>query len=258
MSYSQGKYPIIRKIAIAKQTYDFTILCPEIAKEAKMGQFINIYPEGCSLRRPISICGIDPVNGTIRLVFEIRGDGTDKIAKLNEGELIDILAPLGKGWTIPKDCERIVVIGGGIGNPPILPIAEKYKEKVTVISGFRNSSAVILQDDFQKTGAEVILCTDDGSTGRKGFVTDALVETISKQKIDIIMACGPTPMLSAIAKIAKENSISCQVSLEERMGCGIGACLVCSCKTMRNGEEHFAHVCKDGPVMNAEEVVWND
>ena len=127
-----------------------------------------------------------------------------------------------------------------------------------MISGFRNASAVILQQDFASTGAETVLCTDDGSAGRKGFVTDALKEAVAKEKPDVIYACGPNMMLRRIVEIAKENGIKCQVSLEERMGCGIGACLVCACRTIRDGEEYYSHVCKDGPVFNAEEVIFDE
>ena len=140
----------------------------------------------------------------------------------------------------------------------MVPIAEHFGSNAKVISGFRNASAVILQDDFAKTGAETILCTDDGSAGRKGFVTEALAEEIAKEKPDVIYACGPSVMLKKIVEIAKENGIKSQVSLEERMGCGIGACLVCVCRTIRDGEEFYSHVCKDGPVFDGEEVNFDE
>lgn len=254
--YTQGKYLIIDKKAIAKNVYDFTVSCKEVARLAQCGQFVHIAADGFSLRRPISICSVDKEKGTLRIVFEVRGKGTEKISELRKGDLIDMIAPLGKGFKILEKGKKAVCIGGGIGTPPMLAVAECYGKDATVISGFRNSSIAILQEDFKALGCNTVLCTDDGSAGKKGFVTDALRECLEKEKPDIIYACGPNVMLKAVAEIAKENGICCQVSLEERMGCGVGACLVCACKTVKDGEEYFAHVCKDGPVFSAEEVVF--
>lgn len=256
MKYTQGSYIICEKHAIARETYSFTINCPEVAQAAQPGQFVHIRVNGFTLRRPISICGIDKEAGTLRIVFEVRGEGTAEIAKLNKGDLIDMLAPLGHGFTVNFDFKRVVLIGGGIGTPPMLPLAKLYGEKAAMISGFRSASAVILQDDFKRTGAETILCTDDGSLGIHGFVTQPFEELTKGERIDAVYACGPMPMLRGIANICKENGIFCEISLEERMACGIGACLGCACRTVRNDEEYFAHVCKDGPVFNAEEVLW--
>lgn len=256
MKYTQRKYPLIKKESIAKEIYSFTILCPEIADITKAGQFVHILPKGYTLRRPISICGIDKSKGTLRIVFEVRGDGTKELSETQTGELIDMIAPLGNGFTLNDDIKKVVLIGGGIGTPPMLPLAEIYGEDATVITGFRNASAVILQDDFKKTGAKTILCTDDGSTGIKGLVTNPLEDILKSEKVDLICACGPTPMLKAITKLADTFNVECQVSLEERMGCGIGACLVCACKINKNGEEQMLHVCKNGPVFNSKEVVW--
>lgn len=256
MKYTQGQYIIADKTAIAREIYSFTISCPEVAAAACPGQFVHIRAKGYTLRRPISICGIDKEKGTLRIVFEIRGEGTAEIAKLNKGDLIDMLAPLGHGFTVDPSYNKVILIGGGIGTPPMLPLAKAYGDKAVAISGFRNASAVILQDDFRKTGAETMLCTDDGSAGIHGFVTQPLKELAEKGGIDAVYACGPMPMLKGVAAICKENGIFCQISLEERMACGIGACLGCACRTVRNDEEYFAHVCKDGPVFNAEEVLW--
>lgn len=256
MKYTQGKYLITEKSAIARNIFSFTISCPEIAQVAVPGQFVHIRIGSFTLRRPISICGIDPDKGTLRIVFEIRGEGTSAIADLNKGDVIDMLAPLGHGFTVNPDFKKVILIGGGIGTPPMLPLAEAYGEKAVAISGFRNASAVILQEDFVAAGAETILCTDDGSAGIHGFVTQPLEELVRNGGVDAVFACGPTPMLKRITEICKENSVYCEISLEERMACGIGACLGCACKTKRNDEEYFAHVCKDGPVFKAEEVLW--
>lgn len=256
MKYTQGKYIITKKTAIAREIYSFEISCPEIAQTAVPGQFVHIRVGSFTLRRPISICGISREMGTLRIVFEIRGEGTSEIAKLNEGDLIDMLAPLGHGFTVDSGFKKVILIGGGIGTPPMLPLAQVYGEKAVAISGFRNSSAVILQEDFKVTGAETILCTDDGSAGIHGFVTQPFAELAEQGGIDAVYACGPLPMLKGISEICKEKKIYCEISLEERMACGIGACLGCACRTVRSDEEYFAHVCKDGPVFNAEEVIW--
>jgi len=256
MKYTQNKYRIIKKSAIAKEMYSFIIECPEVAEVAVPGQFVHIRVDGFTLRRPVSICEIDRKNGTIRIVFEIRGSGTAEIAKLNEGSLIDMLAPLGHGFTIDDSFKKVILIGGGIGTPPMLPLAKKYGSKAVAITGFRSANAVILSEDFKSSGAETIICTDDGSFGIHGFVTQPLTDIVKKEKVDAVYACGPMPMLKNVAAIAQENGIFCEISLEERMACGIGACLGCACKTVKNDEEYFAHVCKEGPVFNAEEVIW--
>ncbi|MFA5659062.1 MAG: dihydroorotate dehydrogenase electron transfer subunit [Oscillospiraceae bacterium] len=253
----QGKFQVIEKKAIAKGMFDMTVLCKDAAEISKPGQFVHILAEGFSLRRPVSICEINKEKGTLRIVFEVRGKGTEEISRINTGELIDMIAPLGgRGFTLLEPDKKAICVGGGIGTPPMLELAKHYGENATVISGFRTASLVILQKDFFDTGANTILCTDDGSTGIKGVVTDPLKECISNEKPDIIYSCGPKGMLRAVCQIADENGISTQVSLEERMGCGVGACLVCACKTMRNGEEHMAHVCQDGPVFDSKEVIW--
>ncbi|MCH5348810.1 MAG: dihydroorotate dehydrogenase electron transfer subunit [Oscillospiraceae bacterium] len=258
MNYTQGKYPILSKKTLAKEIYDLTILCPDIAEAAKPGQFVNVKADGFMLRRPISICSINKEKGTLRIIFEVRGEGTKEMSKLNQGDMIDIVAPLGGGSFRLDEYNTAVIIGGGIGAPPMLAVAEKFGANGTVITGFRNAAAVILQEDFKATGAETILCTDDGSAGKKGFVTDALAEVLQSKKPDVIYACGPKIMLKKIAETAKSNGIPCQVSLEERMGCGVGACLVCACRTIRDGEEYYAHVCKDGPVFDSQEVSFDE
>ncbi|MBQ8979063.1 MAG: dihydroorotate dehydrogenase electron transfer subunit [Oscillospiraceae bacterium] len=250
-----GPAPIIKKKNIAKGIWDMILYCPEMAGEAVPGQFVNIKADGFTLRRPISICGIDRDKGTLRIVFEVRGKGTGAIADACEGQFLDIVAPLGHGFDLLSD-KKAVIIGGGIGTPPMVPLAQHYGENAKVICGFRNSTAVILQDDMKDTRAEVLLCTDDGSAGRKGFVTDALDEVLARFSPDIIYACGPMVMLRRIADRAEKEGIRCQISLEERMACGVGACLGCACVTKEDDKTVYKHVCKNGPVFEAKEVVF--
>ena len=238
--------------------WSMVIECPEAAQKAVPGQFVHILPAGnFTLRRPISICGIDKAAGTLRIVFEVRGKGTDALAQLRAGDSVNMLAPLGHGFTLLPPDSRVILVGGGIGTPPMLPLAQYYRKSAVVISGFRNAGAVILQQDFADTGAKTVLCTDDGSAGRFGLVTLPLEEEIRSEKPAMICACGPMRMLESVTAVANAYEIPCEVSLEERMGCGIGACLVCACRTLdKNGDEQYLHVCKNGPVFKAEEVVW--
>ena len=254
MSYLQGQYPILQSRTLAKEIYDFTILCPEIAAAAQPGQFVHIRVNGFSLRRPISICDINPDKGAIRLVFEVRGEGTRALSHLHEGELIDLLGPLGRGFTPLESDKKVIFVGGGIGVPPLLAAAKPYGRNADAIIGFRSANAVILAEDFAQYGANVALCTDDGTAGQKGFVTAALEKRLTDGPADLICACGPAAMLKGVVALSEQFGVGCEVSLEERMGCGVGACLVCACKTVKDGKEYMAHVCKDGPVFPAKEV----
>lgn len=251
MKYDISNATLIKKEEIAKGIFDFVLECPSLAEKAKAGQFAHIAIPGKTLRRPISIC--DATEKTLRIVFQVKGEGTEILSQSKIGDDIDILAPLGHGFEIPKG-KKIAFIGGGIGVPPMLYSAKQADNAVAVL-GFRNKDAIILTEDFEKECEKVYVTTDDGSAGIHGFTTDVLKKIIND--VDLVCACGPTPMLKAIAQICKDNNKPCQVSLEERMGCGIGACLVCACKTLdKNGNTEHSHVCKKGPVYNAEEVVW--
>lgn len=256
--YYQNLYPIIDKQNIGKDIYSFVIKCQDLSQQAVAGQFVHIKVSGHFLRRPISICDIDKQNKTITIVFEVRGEGTKDLANLNKGELIDVMGPLGKGFTLENKNKKVIIIGGGIGVPPMVEVGKFYGENASCIIGFRSSSNVILEQDFIKNKNKTFVCTDDGTKGHKGFVTDKFLELVQNEKPDIVYACGPNIMLKKIVDICNENDIYCQVSLEQRMGCGVGACLVCACKTVKNGEEYFAHVCKDGPIFNGEEVLFDE
>lgn len=251
MSYFCGKYPIIEKKTLGAGVYSVTVSAHECAEAAVPGQFANIAAPGFTLRRPISICGIDKAKGTLRFVFEVRGKGTKAISEIREGECLDILAPLGNGFSLPEG--RVIVVGGGIGVPPLLGVSAVKGKDCAAILGFRDYSKIILADEFRANGSEAVVCTDDGSVGVHGLVTVPLAENLSDD-VAAVLACGPEPMLKAVAALCKERGVPCRISLEQRMGCGVGACVVCSCMTVRNGEEYYARVCKDGPVFNAEEV----
>ncbi len=256
MSYYCGKYPVTEKKTLAREIYSVTVSCPDAAKAAEVGQFANITAEGKTLRRPISICEINKEEGTLRFVFEVRGKGTEIISRVNVGETLDILGPLGNGFRVPEG-KKVVVVGGGIGVPPLLGISKAAGENCTAILGFRSYDRIILDSEFRANGTKTILCTDDGSVGVHGLVTVPLAEELDKGDVAVVCACGPEPMIKAVVKLCEEKNVPCQVSLEQRMGCGVGACVVCSCMTVKDGREHYARVCKDGPVFDAKEVMFN-
>ena len=259
MSYVQGEYLITGKENLAAGMYGVTVRCPDIASEARPGQFVHIRVPGFTLRRPISICEIDREGGSIRLVFQERGEGTRVLGMLRPGEAMDLVGPLGNGFDLPGPGKKAVLVGGGIGTPPLLALAARFGADAAAILGFRDAASVILEEDFARTGCRTVLCTDDGSRGRKGFTTQALEEYLKEETPDIVYACGPKAMLRGVKAIALAAGVRCQLSLEERMACGIGACLGCACKAYReDGSVAFLHVCKDGPVFEAASVELED
>lgn len=248
-----------REIAVIKEQtqlsdgiFSLWLHVPNIAKNAVAGQFVSVYCNDKTklLPRPISLCEIDKEQGNIRLVYRVAGGGTEEFSKMQKGETLALVGPLGNGF--PKEKKKAFLIGGGIGIPPMLQLAKELDCEKQMILGYRDS--LFLLDEF-KTQGEVFVATEDGSAGTKGNVLDAIRE--NKLTADIIYACGPTPMLRALKEYAKEHHMECYISLEERMACGIGACLACVCKS----KEKDAHsnvnnkrICKEGPVFRAEEV----
>lgn len=243
---------VIRQEEIAENIYSMWIRTEQIAAHAKAGQFVSVYCNDGSrlLPRPISICEINKEEASLRLVYRVAGKGTDEFSGFHTGAKVRILGPLGNGF--PKQKKSAFLIGGGIGIPPMLELAKELDCEKKIILGFRDE--LFLMDEFRAQG-EVYVATEDGSAGVKGNVLDAIHE--NKLKADIIYTCGPTPMLRALKEYAAENEIECWISMEERMACGIGACLACVCKS----KEKDAHsnvnnkrICKEGPVFLAGEV----
>lgn len=247
---------LIRKVEIADGIFDFTIESADIAKETQGGQFLHINcGESTFLRRPISIC--DAGNGEVRFIFEVKGEGTMSLAKKEIGDYIDVMGPLGHGFEVSDSIKHPVIIGGGIGVFPLYKLAKGLKN-ANVFLGFRNESRVVMEKEFEAVSDMVIVGTDDGSYGYNGYIASAMEQYLSMHECDMIFSCGPMPMLKAVKKIAEDRGIRCQLSLEQRMGCGIGACLVCSCETNREGTDKYAKVCTNGPVFYSEEVTLND
>ena len=222
------------------------------AANTRPGQFIHIKCGDLLLRRPISICSVS--ENTLKFVFEVKGEGTSRLSQCKVGEVLDILGPLGNGFTLPQG--RVIAVGGGIGVPPMLHAAQSHDGPVTAVLGFRDKHRVILKSEFESVCDEVIVTTDDGSAGIHGPVTKPLEDLLKADAEVTVLACGPRAMLQAVAQVCEKYGAPCRVSLEERMGCGVGACLVCACATRVDGADYMQRVCKDGPVFNAREVVW--
>jgi dihydroorotate dehydrogenase electron transfer subunit len=244
---------IIENTRLTNNGYLMTIESKQIAKDSKPGQFLHIkVSEGLPLlRRPISICDVDVDRGYIKIFYLVVGEGTRLLSERKAGEIIDVLGPLGQGFDL-EGYENPVVIGGGCGVAPMLYTAKLLKNKnTTAILGFRNETFLI--NDFEGV-CPTIVTTEDGSSGIKGRIDIPLEGLMKEQRIDMVLACGPTPMLNKIKELCMKYNIRGQVSVEERMACGVGACLVCACKTKTG----YERVCKDGPVFDIGEVELND
>ena len=241
----QTIFKIIENKALTDSVYQMT-LSGDTA-DIRCGQFVNIKLEGLYLRRPISVC--DCQDGQLTLVYKVVGKGTEAMSKMQEGQL-DILTGLGNGYNTAKSGECVLCLGGGVGVPPLYMLTKKLiseGKKVTVILGFNTKSEIFYEQEFKALGADVIVTTADGSYGIKGFVTDAMKEV----DYTYFYTCGPEPMLRAVYKASKTSG---QFSFEERMGCGFGACMGCSCKTITG----YKRICKDGPILEKEEILWAD
>lgn len=250
---------VVSQNSLGNGIFDMVLQTENIAKAARSGQFVSVYSNDASklLPRPISLCGIDREKGTLRLVYRVTGEGTgtEEFSRLKAGDTVKILGPLGNGFTVVSG-KKAFLIGGGIGVPPMLQLAKEMKasgEDIQVVMGYRNSDTFLLEE-FEEV-AETFVATEDGSLGIKGNVIDAIKS--EKLNADIIYTCGPTPMLRALKAYAEENNMECYISMEERMACGIGACLACVCKS-REKDAHTnvnnKRICKEGPVFNAKEV----
>lgn len=252
------KHPFLCTIAAVEEKvpniYAITVTNQELAQAAQPGQFIHIKcGEQFTLRRPISIC--DASEDKLTFIFEVRGEGTAWLAQRQVGQVLDILGPLGHGYST-DGVQRALVVGGGIGIYPLFLTAKKVG-KADAVLGFRTKDLVVYEQEFRSVCDQVEITTDDGSYGTHGLVTLPMEQLLKENKYDMIYACGPMRMLQAIAELAKIYGVPCQISMEQRMGCGIGACLVCACKVksgMSETEWKYSHVCKDGPVYRAEEV----
>ncbi len=240
----QSLFDIISNTALTSSVYRMELKGDTSAITAP-GQFVNIQLDGLYLRRPISVC--DVAGDTLTIVYKVVGKGTEAMSKMFSGSL-DILTGLGNGYDLTKAGERPVLLGGGVGVPPMYLLAKRLiatGKRVQVILGFNTKDEIFYEEEFKALGCEVTVTTVDGSYGVKGFVTDAL----KLKDYTYFYTCGPEPMLKAVYKTSLTSG---QMSFEERMGCGFGACMGCSCKTLTG----YKRICKDGPVMEKEEILW--
>ena len=243
---------VVSQETLAADIYSMWIEAPEIAAAAKPGQFFSVYTKdaGRLLPRPISICETDKAKGRLRIVYRVAGAGTAEFSGYRAGDDIAVMGPLGNGF--PLKSKKAFLIGGGIGIPPMLELSKNLECEKQIVLGYRDE--LFLNREFEPFG-RVYVATADGSAGTKGNVLDAIRE--NGLTADVIYACGPTPMLRALKAYAQERKIECWISLEERMACGIGACLACVCRSTDVDEHSHVHnkrICKDGPVFSAQEV----
>lgn len=241
----QSIFTVLSNEKIAVNTFK-TVLEGDTSAITASGQFVNIKLDGFYLRRPISVCDYDGKSLTI--IYKVVGKGTEYMSELSEGDKLYILTGLGNGYDLTKSGNNPLLIGGGAGVPPMYNLCRKLMvegKKPTVIMGFNTSDEIFYEEEFKMLGAEVIVATADGSKGVKGFVTDAMKGV----SYSYIYTCGPEPMLKAVYNAAESGG---QFSFEERMGCGFGACMGCSCETKYGNKR----ICKDGPVLDKEEIIW--
>ena len=242
---TQGIYKVKSNILIAPSVYKMELL-GDTSALTRPGQFINFKIEGFYLRRPISVC--DYNDDTITVIYKVVGAGTEVMAKAVSGDEFDILVGLGNGFDTEKSSNKPLLIGGGVGIPPLYKLCKDLTvqgKKVSVILGFNTKDEIFYENEFKEIGADVTVTTVDGTYGVKGFVTNAMTDI----DYDFFYTCGPEPMFKAIENTAVTSG---QYSFEERMGCGFGACMGCSCKTKYGNKR----ICKDGPVLDREEIIW--
>lgn len=250
----QSEFTILRNAPLTRDVYRME-LSGDISAITCPGQFVEIKLPGFFLRRPISVCNVriahETDGGMLTLVYKVVGQGTDEMSHLQTGQCLNLLSGLGHGFSVPAGKQRVLLVGGGVGVPPLLMLADRWLAHgvvPTVVLGFNKKDEIILADDFRNSGAEVIIATADGSEGVKGFVTDGIA---GLGIFDFYQACGPLPMLKALTDALPDTEG--EVSLEERMGCGFGACMGCSIHTTQGPRR----VCKDGPVFKSNEITWN-
>ncbi len=257
-----GRVLIVENTSLAPNYYRMTVSAPEIATLAKPGQFIQFRVAGNDsndplLPRPISIYQIKTLSGNISVIYKVVGRGTEILAAKKAGELLEVIGPIGNGFSIPTGIEKMALIAGGVGMPPLFCLAESLKKEylnleLTLFYGGRSGRDILEWDNWTKIGVEIHTATEDGTLGTRGLVTGLFLEEHRQAGFQYLVACGPQPMLQAVQKIAIAENIPGLLSLEANMACGVGACLGCTCSTTKG----YRRVCVDGPVFDLKEVVW--
>lgn len=252
---------VLENERIAEKIYKLKIKSDDLSNiDIIPGQFIHLkISDMVLLRRPFSVYDFDKNECTLTVVYQLKGQGTDIMKGYKEGQILDLIAPLGSGFNIDKETENVFVVGGGIGIAPMHYLINRWNDKhFTSFLGYKNKNLVYDDLYFQNKTDKAIIATEDGSYGVKGFVTDPLIKELEINKPDLIIACGPIPLLKRIAEIADKFSVKCQISLEARMGCGIGNCMVCNFKIKSGDGWSYKRVCADGPVFDSQEVIFDE
>ncbi len=244
---------------VAKDIFKMVLQFDDLPEDIKGGQFAHVKLNDKShiLRRPFCICDYDMSAKTVTLCYAVVGDGTRVLSSYAVGEKVDVILPLGNGFAPDKNVKKVVLLGGGMGSAvlPAIPTSNPDLDYYTYL-GFANKDRVVLEEEMAKVSKQLTVATDDGSYGKKGFITNVLAEDMDRLKPDVVFCCGPEVMFKALKKALEPFDVPIIVSLEARMGCGVGACLVCNCKVKRKGEEeNYVRVCIEGPVMKLDEVV---
>ncbi|MDD6650730.1 MAG: dihydroorotate dehydrogenase electron transfer subunit [Eggerthellales bacterium] len=250
---------LLSQVQVTDRLYLATFQAPQIAAAVRPGQFVHLQVpgmEGHMLRRPISVYQANPEQGTMVLLYQVVGFGSDALTKVGEGQVVNMLGPIGNGWVKPEDCQRALFVVGGVGAAPLFLFASELVSagvELTVVMGAQTKDALACKDAYEALpNTTVICCTDDGSFGTPGFCTVPAAELMASESFDLVASCGPTPVMAYTAKAASEQGIPCQVSMEKHMACGIGACLGCIVATTEGNKRS----CVDGPVFDARKVVW--
>lgn len=254
---------------LSEPYHSLTIVAPEVCKRASPGQFIALRPSDRSLllRRPFSIHRVDRRPGwagTVEIVFDVRGLGTDLLGRSRQHDVLDVLGPLGRPFRLPREPTNCLLVGGGVGAAPLMFLAEELRghgHRVDFLLGARNQDHLLRLIDAKRVALTVTVTTDDGSSGHHGVVTDVMAEAVSATNARVVYACGPVPMLHAVAKVCAQLRLPCQVAWEEVMACGFGACLVCAVpvRVDREGDDKdwaWARCCTEGPVFSASRIHW--
>lgn len=249
---------VIEHSPVDKDLYELEFIAPKIAHECMPGQFVHVLPGSTLdplLRRPISLYDVDKNLGSITLLYKVVGKGTNLFTKIKTNEHVNVMGPLGKGFTLVSN-QNVVLVGGGVGIAPLIYLARRLKENncnVTVLHGAENRDQLVTIDKLRSMGVEFMPATMDGTAGYKGLVTDLLTKKLIPDKIDYLYTCGPEAMMSIVADYGRKHGILTEVSLEEHMACGVGACLGCARK-LKPDDETYVKVCKDGPVFNSKDL----
>ncbi len=261
MMMQDAKCKVISNEKIADGIFKMILALPDgFNEKCYPGQFAELQIPGCGehiLRRPISINSASDKDNTVTFVYQVVGKGTDKLSVLKKDTEMMVILPLGNGF-IGAEGKNILMVGAGIGAAPLKYYAQMYsKNNITAVLGFRNTEKIYQQEDFEDICEKVIVCTDDGSNGVKSYAASMAKKEAQEQKYDLIISCGPNIVLSQVAQFANEMEIDCQVSMEARMGCGVGACMGCNVTVRdKNGKEYYKRCCTEGPVFDSKEVVF--